>query len=87
MRALGVHPHILGLIGYADVSSGPVLIMEYCAGGDLLRYLRSEAKLVNISLLSNFARLLNVSLSNDASIKTIFVKRCSSLHGRSATAW
>lgn len=42
MRALGFHKHILQLIGYTKTASGPALIMEYCAEGDLLRFLREK---------------------------------------------
>ncbi|KAH7704987.1 KIN-9 protein [Aphelenchoides avenae] len=41
MKELGNHPHIVNFIGYL-ASECPLIVMEYCANGDLLNYLRTH---------------------------------------------
>lgn len=40
MYQIGGNPHILRLIGHALLNDQPVLVLEYCAKGDLLTFLR-----------------------------------------------
>lgn len=42
MKTLGYHPHVLNLIGCVSSQYNPLLIVEYCANGDLLRLLRTH---------------------------------------------
>lgn len=43
LRKLGPNIRIVNLIGYTSVATKvPTLIFEYCANGDLLRYLRTQ---------------------------------------------
>ncbi|KAH7714957.1 Protein F09A5.2 [Aphelenchoides avenae] len=41
MRDLGRHPHVVNLVGYVPLQT-PLLVLEYCAKGDLLGYLRDQ---------------------------------------------
>lgn len=41
MMDLGSHAHLTSLIGYVD-GALPLIVMEYCAKGDLLKYLRAH---------------------------------------------
>lgn len=41
MKKLGGHAHVVNLIGYVPLES-PLIVMEYCANGDLLKYLRTH---------------------------------------------
>ncbi|KAH7711021.1 Protein F09A5.2 [Aphelenchoides avenae] len=41
MKDIGVHPHVVNLVGYVPLES-PLIVMEYCANGDLMNYLRSH---------------------------------------------
>ncbi|KAH7703520.1 Protein F09A5.2 [Aphelenchoides avenae] len=40
MKQLGYHEHIVNLVGCVSTSNDPILVMELCAGGDLLSALR-----------------------------------------------
>lgn len=40
MYMMGQNSHILHLIGHAYIGNNPLLILEYCANGDLLSFLR-----------------------------------------------
>uniref|UniRef100_A0A914R0Z7 Protein kinase domain-containing protein n=1 Tax=Panagrolaimus davidi TaxID=227884 RepID=A0A914R0Z7_9BILA len=40
MKTLGYHPHVLSMIGCVSSIYEPLLIVEYCANGDLLTLLR-----------------------------------------------
>lgn len=42
MECLGDHAYIVNFIGYVELQSGPVLVLEYCANGDLLAFLRKH---------------------------------------------
>lgn len=42
MERLGDHDYLVNFIGYAYLQSGPVLVMEYCANGDLVTFLRKH---------------------------------------------
>uniref|UniRef100_A0A915EGW5 Protein kinase domain-containing protein n=1 Tax=Ditylenchus dipsaci TaxID=166011 RepID=A0A915EGW5_9BILA len=42
MKELGYHPHILNLIGYVFDMDAPLLVLEYCALGDLLTLIRNN---------------------------------------------
>ncbi|KAH7706010.1 Protein F09A5.2 [Aphelenchoides avenae] len=41
MKELGSHPHIVNFIGHVATEC-PLIVMEYCANGDLLNYLRTH---------------------------------------------
>lgn len=42
MKCVGSHSHLVSLIGVCVVEkSGPMLVVEYCARGDLQHYLKS----------------------------------------------
>ena len=51
MKELGVHPHIVNLVGYVPLES-PLIVMEYCANGDLLNYLRTHLSAYKVSVES-----------------------------------
>lgn len=40
MKNLGYHPHVLSMIGCVSSIYEPLLVVEYCANGDLLTLLR-----------------------------------------------
>lgn len=42
MKSLKFHPHLVCLLGYVQDLANPLLILEYCANGDLLRFLRAN---------------------------------------------
>uniref|UniRef100_A0AC34QMY7 Protein kinase domain-containing protein n=1 Tax=Panagrolaimus sp. JU765 TaxID=591449 RepID=A0AC34QMY7_9BILA len=42
MKTLGYHPHVLNMIGCVSSIYDPLLIVEYCANGDLLTMLRKH---------------------------------------------
>ncbi|KAI1724915.1 protein tyrosine kinase domain-containing protein [Ditylenchus destructor] len=42
MKELGYHPHILNLIGFVFDEDSPLLVLEYCALGDLLTLIRNN---------------------------------------------
>ncbi|KAH7693370.1 Protein F09A5.2 [Aphelenchoides avenae] len=41
MKEIGSHPHIVNFLGYVALEC-PLIVMEYCAEGDLLNYLRTH---------------------------------------------
>lgn len=41
MKEIGSHPHVVSFIGYVALEC-PLIVMEYCAEGDLLNYLRTH---------------------------------------------
>jgi serine/threonine protein kinase len=50
MKSLKFHPHLVCLLGYVQETTSPLLILEYCANGDLLQYLRkNKDKFVSIN--------------------------------------
>jgi serine/threonine protein kinase len=46
MQSVGRHPHIVSLIGYCTRDGQLRLVVEYCAQGDLLSFLRKVHILV-----------------------------------------
>lgn len=44
MYAIGRNSHILRLIGHAFLNDDPILVLQYCAKGDLRSFLRRELK-------------------------------------------
>jgi len=42
MKRLGYHAPIVSLIGYINDATDPILVIEYCAIGDLLQFLRQN---------------------------------------------
>lgn len=46
MKELGYHPHILNIIGSVSSTENPLLIVEYCANGDLLNLLRRHKQYI-----------------------------------------
>ncbi|GMS85112.1 hypothetical protein PENTCL1PPCAC_7287, partial [Pristionchus entomophagus] len=42
MKTLGYHRHIISLFGAITTSIEPILVVEYCKHGDLLRFLRGK---------------------------------------------
>ncbi|KAH7693452.1 Protein F09A5.2, partial [Aphelenchoides avenae] len=54
MKTLGVHPHILVIIGHITLECGrKALVLEYCASGDLSKWLISHAKCINAIAVQN----------------------------------
>lgn len=47
MYQIGGNPHILRLIGHALLNDHPILVLEYCANGDLLTFLRKTLRTQN----------------------------------------
>jgi serine/threonine protein kinase len=56
MKSVGRHPHIVSLIGYCTRAGRLELVVEFCAQGDLLNFLRK--------VISFEARNFTVSLGN-----------------------
>lgn len=44
MYNIGEHEHILRLIGHAFDGSNPLLVLEFCANGDLLTFARTHLR-------------------------------------------
>lgn len=44
MYALGQNPHILRLLGHTFLNDDPILVLQFCAKGDLLSFLRRQLK-------------------------------------------
>jgi hypothetical protein len=43
MESLKYHPHIVCLLGYSFLdAANPLLALEYCANGDLWKFLRNN---------------------------------------------
>jgi hypothetical protein len=54
MKALGTHPHILKLHGYSELEgSRSVLLLEYCANGDLSHWLLAHPKCLSADEVSS----------------------------------
>lgn len=50
MKKLGYHPHLLSLLGCFSNPEQPILVLEYCQKGDLLKLLRtSKEDLIEVS--------------------------------------
>jgi hypothetical protein len=49
MKRLGYHPHIVCLLGCVSDPEEPMLIVEYCAHGDMLKFLkRNRSSLLQV---------------------------------------
>lgn len=71
MRALGQHPHIVGLLGYTNACyDGLSIVLEYCERGNLLSYLRKEVRLEvqSATAVSNRTTQLHNILAEGTSI-------------------
>ena len=44
MKSLNYHPHLVCMLGYVPDPRNPLLLVEYCANGDLLHLIRSHKK-------------------------------------------
>ncbi|GMR37341.1 hypothetical protein PMAYCL1PPCAC_07536, partial [Pristionchus mayeri] len=44
MKTLGYHRHVISMFGAVTTSIDPILVVEYCQNGDLLRFLRGKNK-------------------------------------------
>ncbi len=52
MKHLGYHSHLVNMVGCVRNGAKPMLLLEYCCNGDLLRYLRQpegEARVTKMS--------------------------------------
>lgn len=50
MKHLGFHPHLLAMVGWVFQPQSPILVMELCENGDLLKYLRYNEELLRITV-------------------------------------
>ncbi|KAH7705476.1 TK/KIN6 protein kinase [Aphelenchoides avenae] len=51
MKSLGTHPHVLSMLGHTTLNGDRLaLVLEYCAGGDLLNWLLSHVQCIKGSL-------------------------------------
>lgn len=64
MQGLQGNPHILQLLGYSVQNGAPVLVLEYCANGDLQTFLREELALHKEAIRSYDDRL-ELNSNND----------------------
>jgi serine/threonine protein kinase len=48
MKTLGSHPHVLQMVGFVGSESKPLLLLEYCADGDLLSLLRKHRECIQL---------------------------------------
>ncbi|CAJ0595773.1 unnamed protein product [Cylicocyclus nassatus] len=46
MKNLGYHAHVISMLGCVSCPVNPMILVEYCAYGDLLRFLRNHRELV-----------------------------------------
>jgi serine/threonine protein kinase len=54
MKGLRFHPHLVCMLGYVSDSVSPLLVLELCANGDLLKFLRkNKDKFVDVSSCDN----------------------------------
>jgi serine/threonine protein kinase len=44
MKNLGYHSHLVNMVGCISDPKKPMLLMEFCGNGDLLRFLREPIK-------------------------------------------
>lgn len=43
MKSLKFHPHLVCMLGYVQTGvTCPLLVLEYCANGDLLQFVRKN---------------------------------------------
>lgn len=56
MYLVGHNAHILHLIGHAYIGDKPLLVLEFCANGDLLGFLRNTpgGHLNSVSILADY---------------------------------
>ena len=45
MKRLGYHAHIVSLLGCVSDPNRPMIVVEYCANGDMLRFLQRNKKI------------------------------------------
>ena len=57
MKTLGFHPHVLNMIGCVSSLYDPLLIVEYCANGDLLTLLRKNKEYITTVSSINFVMI------------------------------
>ena len=48
MKTLGSHSHVLQMVGYLRTNEKTLLLLEYCADGDLLTLLREHRECVTL---------------------------------------
>uniref|UniRef100_A0A7E4VN86 Protein kinase domain-containing protein n=1 Tax=Panagrellus redivivus TaxID=6233 RepID=A0A7E4VN86_PANRE len=46
MKSLNYHPHLVSMLGYVPDGRNPLLIVEYCAQGDLLHFVRQHRAII-----------------------------------------
>jgi serine/threonine protein kinase len=53
MKSLKYHPHVICLLGHVSSDTiSPLLVLEYCANGDLLKFVRAnKGQIINVSIL------------------------------------
>jgi serine/threonine protein kinase len=51
MKSLKFHPNLVCMLGYVHDDTNPLLVLELCANGDLLQFLRKNKE--------NFAKVHN----------------------------
>lgn len=42
MKSLHYHPHLVSMLGYCSDARNPLLLVEFCAKGDLLHFIRNH---------------------------------------------
>jgi serine/threonine protein kinase len=51
MKSLKFHPNLVCMLGYVHDVTNPLLVLEYCKNGDLLRFIRlNKSKFVNVNI-------------------------------------
>lgn len=55
MKDVGSHTHVVNLLGYVPLQS-PLIVLEYCANGDLLAYLRAHLQAHKAAVTSVLSR-------------------------------
>ncbi|KAH7714368.1 Protein F09A5.2 [Aphelenchoides avenae] len=43
MQSFGSNPHVLRMVGWSMLNEAPIILLEYCAKGNLREYLRESA--------------------------------------------
>jgi serine/threonine protein kinase len=58
MKSLKFHPHLVCMLGHVWDPTSPLLILEFCANGDLLQFLRKKKdKFSNVSFFALYREL------------------------------
>jgi serine/threonine protein kinase len=87
MKALKFHPHVVCLLGHVSDPTSPLLVLEFCANGDLLGYLRKNKDKFTTVSISGYANFNNPGFRMTRIKAALKPKILYLLHGKLAMAW